>query len=113
MSWLVFSYSLPSQKRSSRRVALWRRLQGLGAVSHQSGVYILPDREECAESFEWLSQEVKQAKGNAAFMRVEKFEGVSDKELVAMFHALCEKKYEAIVTLPPKLNPLADRISRV
>ncbi len=93
MSWLVFSYSLPTQARSSSRVALWRRLRRLGALAHKSGVYILPDREECLESFQWLSQEVQQAKGNAAFMRVEKFEGLSDKELIEMFHRLSREGY--------------------
>lgn len=93
MSWLVFSYSLPTQARSSSRVALWRRLKRLGALAHKSGVYVLPDREECLESFQWLSQEVQQAKGNATFMRVEKFEGLSDKELVEIFHRLSREGY--------------------
>ena len=96
MSWLVFSYSLPAQSGSSSRVALWRRLKRLGTLPHKSGVYILPGREECAESFQWLSQEVQQAKGNATFMRVEKFEGLSDNELIELFHNLCKKDYRAI-----------------
>lgn len=93
MSWLVFSYSLPAQFRSSSRVALWRRLKRLGALAHQSGVYVLPDREECLESFQWLSQEVQHAKGTAAFMRVEKFEGLSDKEVIELFHRLSREGY--------------------
>ncbi len=96
MSWLVFSYSLPTQTRSSSRVALWRRLKRLGALAHKSGVYILPDREECLESFQWLSQEVQQARGNATLMRVEKFEGLSDKELIEMFHHLSREGYAPV-----------------
>jgi len=96
MSWLVFSYSLPTQARSSSRVALWRRLKRLGAPAHKSGVYVLPDREECLESFQWLSQEVQQAKGNATFMRVEKFEGLSDKELIELFHRLSREGYAPV-----------------
>ena len=33
MTWLVFSYSLPSKAQSSPRVALWRRLRRLGAIT--------------------------------------------------------------------------------
>lgn len=96
MSWIVFSYSLPAQKRSSGRVALWRRLQRLGAISHKSGVYLLPDREECMESFQWLAQEVQQAKGSATLMRVEKFEGLEDRELIEIFRKVREEDYEAM-----------------
>ncbi len=94
----MFSYSLPTQARSSSRVALWRRLKRLGALAHKSGVYVLPDREECLESFQWLSQEVQQAKGNATFMRVEKFEGLADKELIELFHRLSREGYEPVQT---------------
>ncbi|MGH7256022.1 MAG: Chromate resistance protein ChrB, partial [Nitrospirales bacterium] len=59
MAWLVFSYSLPSTRASTQRVALWRRLQQLGAVTPKAGVHVLPDREECLEAFQWLSQEVQ------------------------------------------------------
>ena len=33
MAWLAFSYSLPSKAQSSPRVALWRRLRRLGAIT--------------------------------------------------------------------------------
>src|SRR2546425_2492390 len=59
MGWVVFSYSLPSKASSSPRVALWRRLQRLGAITPKAGVYVLPDRDECVEAFQWLAQEVR------------------------------------------------------
>ena len=96
MAWLVLSYSLPSQSRSSNRVALWRRLKRIGCFPHKSGVYILPDREECSESFQWLCQEVQQAKGSATFMRVENFEGISDNQLIEMVRELRKEDYRGI-----------------
>jgi hypothetical protein len=65
MTWIVFSYSLPSKAQSSPRVALWRRLRRLGAISPTGGVHILPARDECLEAFQWLVQEVQQAQGEA------------------------------------------------
>jgi hypothetical protein len=93
MGWLVFSYSLPSKTASSRRVTLWRRLQRLGAITPKAGVYVLPTRDECLEAFQWLAQEVQQAKGEAVVMRVERFEGLSDQQLVGLFHDGCREKY--------------------
>ena len=96
MIWLVFSYSLPSQRRSSTRVGFWRRLQQLGTLSLKNGLYVLPDREECLEAFQWLAQEVQEAKGEATVMRVDRFEGMIDAQIMELFHAGCRKKYEQL-----------------
>src|SRR6516165_2288368 len=96
MSWMVFSYSLPAAQRSSPRVAVWRRLRAIGAVPPKTGVYVLPDREECVEAFQWLAQEVEQAKGEALLMRVARFEGLSDAQIVALFQKARVRDYEAL-----------------
>lgn len=96
MNWLVFSYSLSSKASSSQRVALWRRLKRLGALSHSSGVYILPEREDCLESFQWLTQEVQTAKGSASLMKVERFESLSDRELQELFRKGANRSYDTV-----------------
>ncbi len=96
MGWVVFSYSLPSTSRSSPRVAVWRRLRALGALSPKGGVYILPDRDECVEAFQWLGQEVEQAKGEALVMRVEQFEGLKDAQLIELFQHARTRDYEEL-----------------
>ena len=78
MTWIVFSYSLPSKAQSSPRVALWRRLRRLGAISPTGGVHILPARDECLEAFQWLVREVQQAQGEALVIHAERFEGLTD-----------------------------------
>ncbi len=96
MNWLVFSYSLSTKISSSSRVAIWRRLGRLGAVTPKASVYVLPDKEECFESFQWLAQEVQEAKGEAVVMRVNKFEGLSDTQLVKIFQEARKDDYAAI-----------------
>src|SRR5918911_2546792 len=96
MQWIVFSYSLPSQSRSAPRVALWRRLRRLGAISPAGGVQVLPARDECVEAFQWLAQEIRQAGGDALVMRVAQFEGVSDQQLITLFHAARKEEYDAL-----------------
>ena len=104
MGWMVFSYSLPSKSSSSPRVTLWRRLQRLGAVTPKAGVYVLPDRDECVEAFQWLAQEVQQAKGEAVVMRVERFEGLSDPQIIELFRDSCRKRYSMIETEAAELG---------
>ena len=117
MAWIVFSYSLPSAARSSPRVAVWRRLRALGAVAPKGGVHVLPAREECVEAFQWLAQEVEQAKGEALLMRVERFEGLSDARLVELFQAARKREYEALdaraAALEKSLGTGAGRTARL
>ena len=104
MSWLVFSYSLPTQSRSSPRVAVWRRLRRLGAFSVAGGAQVLPDREGCLEAFQWLAQEIREAKGQAMVMRVEQFEGLADQQLAELFCAARAEDYRAIGAQAAKLE---------
>ncbi len=104
MSWVVFSYSLPAAGRSSPRVAIWRRLRTAGAISPKGGVYVLPARDECVEAFQWLAQEVEHAKGEALLMRVERFEGLTDTQLIALFRAARKKDYDELDTQAAQLE---------
>jgi len=56
MPWLALTYSLPSAAASSRRVAVWRRLRALGAVSPTGSLYLLPESDENQEALDWLAQ---------------------------------------------------------
>jgi hypothetical protein len=103
MRWVVFSYSLPSKAQSSPRVALWRRLRRLGAISPTGGLYVLPAREECLEAFQWLAEEVRHAKGEALVMRVEQFDGLSDAELMERF---CQARAEDYAALEAQATAL-------
>jgi hypothetical protein len=96
MPWLVFSYSLPSKGQSSPRVALWRRLRRLGAIALTGGSHVLPAREEDLEAFQWLAEEVQQAKGEALVMRVEQFEGLTDADLIERFRRARAEDYAAL-----------------
>jgi hypothetical protein len=96
MTWLVFAYSLPSKAQSSPRVALWRRLRRLGAITLTGGIHVLPAREEDLEAFQWLAEEVQQAKGEAVVMRVEQFEGLADADLIERFRRARAEDYAAL-----------------
>jgi hypothetical protein len=85
VAWLVFSYSLPAQSRSSPRVTIWRRLKQIGALAVAGGAQVLPARDDCEEAFQWLAQEIRAAQGEAVIMRVEQFAGLSDAELITQF----------------------------
>ena len=109
MNWIVFSYSLPGKSGSGPRVNLWRRLRRLGAVSPAGGAQVLPARDECVEAFQWLAREIRQAKGEAVVMRVEQFEGMSDQQLIDLFHAARAEDY---VDIEKQLTALEKMLSK-
>ncbi len=98
MEWLVLAYSLPSKGGSTTRVAIWRRLRRIGAVSPVGAVYVLPAHEECGESLQWLAQEIRQAQGEAVVMRVDQFEGLTDQHLVELFRTARSEEYADLAT---------------
>src|ERR687893_1042446 len=93
MTWIVFSYSLPSKGSSSPRVTLWRRLRRLGAIAPAGGVHLLPARDECLEAFQWLAQEIRQAQGEAMVLHVARVDGLTDPQIIALFQAARTEEY--------------------
>jgi hypothetical protein len=107
MNWLVLTYSLPAGANSSPRVTLWRRLKRLGAVA-ATGAYILPARDECRESFQWLAQEIRQTQGEALVLHITQIEGLSDAEIVALFHEARRSEY---TELEEQLSSLEQQVA--
>jgi len=93
MTWLVFSYSLPSKAKSSPRVTLWRRLRRIGAIGIKTGVYILPERDDTIEAFQWLAQEIQDAGGEALIIHVQYFDGLSNEEIIELFRETRRSEY--------------------
>ena len=96
MQWIVLSYTLPTQKRSSLRVTLWRRLRRLGTLPLAGGLQVLPARAECSEALQWLAQEIRQADGEALVLRVDQLHDISDQQIIRWFHAARQADYEAL-----------------
>ncbi len=111
MNWVVFSYSISAPSRSSPRVALWRRLQRVGAVSPLNGIYVLPARAECLESFQWLAQEIRSANGQALVMQVERLDGVTDTQLVALFDQARTQEYAELMDQIAGVEKLKDPVA--
>lgn len=124
MSWIVLSYSLPSTQRSSPRVALWRRLRRLGAISPTGSIYILPEQAECVEAFQWLAQEIRHAQGEALVMHVEQFDGLADSQLIELFRQARDEEYgeielqlveleQAVAVSPENEDPYPDLLDKL
>src|SRR6185436_2894146 len=97
MHWLGLSYTLPSAWAASKRVAVWRRLRQLGAVSPTGSIYPLPVGDENAEAMDWLAQEIEDGGGEALVLRVDRLEREAEARLIELFRSTRDEDYRKIV----------------
>ena len=95
--WLLLIHQLPA-KPAYARVKVWRRLQALGAVTVKGAVYALPANAETREDFAWLAKEIVEGGGEAIVCEAALVEGLSDRELQALFDAARDEDYQHIAT---------------
>ena len=100
--WLVLLVALPPHP-SSLRVRVWRKLRALGAVALKKSVYILPFTPENVEQFQWLTQEVQKARGEATLMKVDQIENMARVEIVRRFQEARAQDYREIAARYRKL----------
>ena len=93
--WLLLIHQLPA-KPAYARVKVWRRLQALGAVTVKNAVYALPANAETHEDFAWLAKEIVEGGGEAIVCEAALVEGLTDRELQALFDAARDEDYQRI-----------------
>jgi len=92
LTWLLLLLRLPAT-HNAERVAIWRKLKKSGAIQIQTSTYILPDEPARYETFQWLTQEIRHAGGDATLVRAREIEGLPNEKLVELFNAARAKEY--------------------
>ena len=95
LSWLLLVHRLPP-KPDYLRVKVKRRLDRIGALAIKNSVYVLPDRSDTTEDFQWLAVEIQRDGGEVIICRSEFIAGFSDEDIVARFNAEREEAYRSI-----------------
>jgi hypothetical protein len=93
--WLLLVHQLPP-KPAYLRVKVWRRLQGLGAVSVKNSVYVLPTSDQAREDFQWLLREIERGGGEGMVCEASLVDGLSDQEVRGLFDAARDADYGQI-----------------
>src|SRR3546814_14063359 len=64
IAWLLLTYKVPPEP-AARRIAIWRRLKGMGAIYLQNGVCLLPKTDDHVRRLKMLENDVAEAKGES------------------------------------------------
>jgi hypothetical protein len=78
--WLVLTWRLPAVS-STPRVATWRSLQRLGAVTLTPGAAVLPFTEDLLEQLEWIAEDIVQRGGEAYVLPVTDLREADEAEI--------------------------------
>jgi hypothetical protein len=95
LAWLLLLLRLPAT-HSAERVAIWRKLKKSGAIQVQTSTYVLPGDPPRYEMFQWLTQHIRDAGGDATLVRAKEIEGLSNERLIELFNAARAKEYGAL-----------------
>jgi ChrB-like protein len=79
--WLVLTWRLPAAS-STPRVATWRNLQRLGAVTLTPGAVVVPYSEHLLEQLEWIAEDIVQRGGDAYVLPVTELREADEQEIV-------------------------------
>jgi hypothetical protein len=104
--WLLLLHQIPPNP-SYFRAKVLRRISQVGALPVKNSAYLLPDREETLEDFQWIWQEITQAGGAAWLFRAESLAGMSSTEIQEAFQKLRAPDYDELIRVARTLleNP--------
>jgi Protein ChrB, N-terminal len=94
--WLLLNYKVPAEP-ASKRVALWRRLKGLGAVYLQNGVCLLPKTDDHVRRLKMLENDVAEMGGDAVILETVAFDRAQEDKVVARFKADRDDAYREFI----------------
>jgi hypothetical protein len=95
--WVLLLPSIPTADTTAR-VKVWRQLQKVGAIALKNSVYVLPNRDECIEAFQWVSRELTELGGQASLCEGQFFDGMTDDEIERRFVDARNADYAEIAT---------------
>ena len=100
--WLLLIHQIPP-KPDYLRVKIGRRLHRLGAVPVKKSVYVLPDRPQSLEDFQWLRAEIIDGGGDASICKADFVDGLSNEQIVVLFRGARDADYAELAAAAREL----------
>jgi len=95
-SWLLLTYKVPAEP-AAKRVALWRRLKGMGAVYLQNGLCLLPRTDDHARRLKMLENDIAEMGGEAVILKTVALDRLQEDKVVARFKADRDDAYREFI----------------
>lgn len=94
--WLLLTYKVPPEP-AAKRIALWRRLKGMGAVYLQNGVCLLPKTDDHVRRLKMLENDVAELGGDAVILETIALDRAQEEKVLARFKADRDDAYREFI----------------
>src|SRR5262245_32519273 len=91
-AWLLMTYKVPPDP-AARRIALWRRLKGMGAIYLQNGVCLLPKTDDHVRRLKMLENDIAEMEGEAVILETLALDQAQEEKVLARFRADRDEEY--------------------
>lgn len=92
ITWILMTYKVPPEP-AAKRIALWRRLKGMGAVYLQNGVCLLPQTDEHMRQLKILENDATEMGGETILLITSSLDKKQEAKVVARFKADRDDQY--------------------
>jgi hypothetical protein len=96
MTWLLLTYKVPPEP-AAKRVSLWRKLKGMGAVYLQNGVCLLPKTDDHVRRLKMLENDIAEAKGEAVILETVALDPAQEAKVLTRFKAERDDAYAEFI----------------
>lgn len=90
------TYKVPPEP-AAKRVALWRRLKGMGAVYLQNGVCLLPQTQEHMRQLKMLENDAAEMGGETVLLVTTSLDKAQEDKVIARFKADRDDQYREFI----------------
>ncbi len=91
-SWLLLTYKVPPEP-ATKRIALWRKLKGMGAVYLQNGVCLLPKTDDHIRRLKMIENDILEMAGESVILETVALDRVQEDKVVQRFRADRDDQY--------------------
>jgi hypothetical protein len=92
LTWLLLTYKVPPEP-ATKRIALWRRLKGMGAIYLQNGVCLLPKTDDHVRRLKMLENDVAAMGGESVILETVALDRAQEDKVVSRFKADRDEQY--------------------
>lgn len=96
LEWLLLTYKIPPEP-ARKRVSVWRKLKGMGAVYLQGGVCLLPKTDDHLRRLKVLENEIAEADGEALLLTTVGLDQKQEEKVIARFNADRDDEYKELI----------------
>jgi hypothetical protein len=91
-NWLLLTYKVHPEP-AKKRIALWRKLKGMGAVYLQNGVCLLPKTDDHTRRLKIIENEINEMSGESVLLETVALDRAQEDKVVSRFKADRDEEY--------------------